>query len=247
MIHLFKFFGSHSVDVKRKEHMTTIKENLEKVNETIENILTKSGRKDEVTLVAVTKTVYPEKIIEAIKAGVTIIGENRVGEAGEKYGIITEKVQWHLIGHLQRNKVKRALPIFDMIQSIDKIETAMEIEKRAEKPVDILIEINSSEEETKSGIKPDQLLFLVDQLKKLKKVKIKGVMTIGPFTPEEKRIREAFIQTRKIFEELLEREKDPEIKYLSMGMSLDYQIAIEEGSNMVRIGSAIFGERVYTQ
>lgn len=226
--------------------MATIRENLEIVKETIENILTKSGRKDKVTLITVTKTVSPGKIIEAIKAGVTLIGENRVGEAAEKHGIITEKVCWHLIGHLQRNKVKRALPIFDMIQSIDKIETAMEIEKRAEDPVDILIEINSSGEETKSGIKPDQLLYLVDQLKRLEKVKIKGVMTIGPFTSDEKRIREAFIQTRKKFEELAEREKDPEIKYLSMGMSLDYQIAIEEGSNMVRIGSAIFGKRAYT-
>ena len=223
--------------------MATIKENFDLVMENIERSITLSGRKDKVTLVAVTKTVTHDKIIEAVKAGVKIIGENRVAEAGEKFGMVKENVIWHMIGHLQRNKVKHALQIFDMIQSIDKMETALEIEKRAVKPIDILIEINSSGEETKSGVKPDQLITLADQLKELKKVKIKGVMTIGPFTPDEKRIRKAFALTRQKFEELAEREKDPEINILSMGMSSDYQIAIEEGSNMVRVGSAIFGMR----
>ena len=223
--------------------MPTIKENLDLVMENIEKSIALSGRKDEVTLVAVTKTVSYDKIVEAVKAGVKVIGENRVAEAGEKFGMVKEKVIWHMIGHLQRNKVKHALQIFDMIQSIDKIETALEIEKRAVKPINILIEINSSGEETKSGVKPDQLFTLVDQLKELKKVKIKGVMTIGPFTSDEKRIRKTFEITRQKFEELSGAEKNPEINILSMGMSSDYRIAIEEGSNMVRVGSAIFGRR----
>ncbi len=226
--------------------MPSIKDNFELVMENIERSIAVSGGKDKVSLVAVTKTVSYDRIIEAVKAGVKIIGENRVAEAGEKFKLVNENVTWHMIGHLQRNKIKHALQIFDMIQSIDKIETALEIEKRAVKPIDILIEINSSGEETKSGVKPDQLFTLVDKLKTLKKVKIKGVMTIGPFTADEKRIREAFAVTRQRFEELAGMEKDPEIKYLSMGMSLDYRIAIEEGSNMVRVGSAIFGRRSST-
>ena len=225
--------------------MSSIKDNLEVVWENIDKTLSLSGRKGEVTLVAVTKTVSHDRIIEAVKAGVKIIGENRVAEAREKFDLVKENVVWHMIGHLQRNKVKNALQIFDMIQSIDRIETAMEIEKRAEKPIDILIEINSSGEETKSGVKPDGLFALVDQLKSLKKVKIRGLMTIGPFTSDEKRIRNAFTLTRQKFEELSAAEKDEDIKYLSMGMSLDYRIAIEEGSNMVRVGTAIFGECQY--
>jgi pyridoxal phosphate enzyme (YggS family) len=229
--------------VLNEEPMPSIKENYELVMENIERSTAVSGRKEKVSLVAATKTVSHDKIIEAVKAGVKIIGENRVAEAVEKFKQVKENVVWHMIGHLQRNKVKHALQIFDMIQSIDKIETALEIEKRAVKPIDILIEINSSGEETKSGVKPDQLFTLVDQLKKLTKIKIKGVMTIGPFTTDEKRIRKAFTATRQKFEELAGIEKDPEIKYLSMGMSFDYRIAIEEGSNMVRVGSAIFGRR----
>jgi pyridoxal phosphate enzyme (YggS family) len=222
----------------------SIKENLEKVFENIEKALSKSCRKDSVTLVTVTKTVSPERINEAVDSGVTIIGENRVQEALEKFEKVSPKVIWHLIGHLQRNKVKKALPLFSMIQSIDKIETAREIEKRADGPVDILIEINSSGEETKSGVEPDRVFQLFDQLKQLKKVVPRGVMTIGPFTSEEKLIRNAFILTRSVFDDLRAGKKIPELQYLSMGMSLDYEIAIEEGSNMVRIGSAIFGERV---
>ncbi len=224
--------------------MASIKENLESVSEKIESTLLKTGRKDKVALIVVTKTISADKITEAIRAGVQIIGENRVQEALEKHPRIKEKVSWHFVGHLQRNKVKKALPLFCMIQSIDKLETAAEIEKRALKPVDILIEINSSGEETKAGIKPDELFSLVDQLRELEMINIRGLMTIGPFTNDEKRIRESFTLMRKKFYDLKQREKDLDIRYLSMGMSSDYHIAIQEGSNMVRIGTAIFGERV---
>jgi pyridoxal phosphate enzyme (YggS family) len=150
---------------------------------------------------------------------------------------------WHLIGHLQRNKVKKALGLFQMIQSIDKLETAMEIEGRAELPMDILIEVNSSGEPTKSGVEPEGFFRLMDQLRPLKKISVKGVMTVGPLTDDEERIRNAFRLTRRIFEQLKTREPDLDIRHLSMGMSADYSIAVEEGSTMVRVGSAIYGPR----
>ncbi len=225
--------------------MGTIKENYEELVNTVNNLMNKLGRKDEVTIVVVTKTVEPERINEAIEAGVKIIGENRVQEAREKYDKVKKGVTWHLIGHLQRNKVKHALPIFSMIQSIDKVETVQEIEKRASNPVDILIEINSSGEESKHGVAPDDLFRLVDQLLNFKMIKIRGIMTVGPLTVDQKKIHEAFALTRKKYEELKYRYPELDIDYLSMGMSGDYTIAIEEGSNMIRVGTAIFGKRVY--
>lgn len=224
--------------------MGSIGENLKRVREQIETSLIKAGRKDSVTLIAVTKTIPPDRISEAIREGVKVIGENRVQEAQQKHRLIRESVSWHMVGHLQRNKVKHALPIFEMIQSIDRMETAQEIEKRATQPIDVLIEINSSGEETKSGIEPNELFSLVDTLRNLKKLNIRGVMTIGPFTDDEKSIRKAFALTREKFIELKEREKDLDINYLSMGMSSDYPLALLEGSNMVRIGTAIFGPRM---
>ena len=225
--------------------MGIIADNLKRVQETIEETLSKTGRKDSVTLIAVTKTVDPERINEAIEAGIKIIGENRVQEARDKFDKIKKGVTWHLIGHLQRNKVKHALPIFSMIQSIDKVETVREIERRAQKPVDILIEINSSGEESKYGVNPDQVFKLVDEILEYKMINIKGLMTVGPLTTDGKEIRKAFSLTRKKFDEMKDRYKELDITYLSMGMSGDYPIAIEEGSNMVRVGTAIFGPRNY--
>ena len=223
--------------------MELIKENIEKVRERIDRALNKAGRSDDVTLVAVSKTYPAELINEAIRAGVKDIGENRVGEAEQKYPKIVEGATLHLVGHLQRNKVKRALGLFSMIQSIDKVETALEIEKRAVSPVDILLEINASGEPTKSGVPPEELFGLVDKLKPLRMIQIRGVMTIGPFTDQHERIRKCFELTRRKFEELRKKEPEIDISYLSMGMSLDFEVAIEEGSNMVRIGTAIFGPR----
>ena len=223
--------------------MRTIKENVENVRERIDRALSRSGRRDEVTLVAVSKTYPVDRINEAIRAGVRDIGENRVGEAEEKHPKIIEGARLHLVGHLQRNKVKRAVGLFSMIQSIDKVETALEMEKRAVFPVDILVEINASGEITKSGVTPEGLFDLVEQLKPLNMIRIRGLMTIGPFTENEAKIRECFVLTRRRFEELQKSEPGLDIKYLSMGMSSDYEIAIEEVSNMVRIGTAIFGTR----
>jgi len=225
--------------------MVNIKENLERIHEKIEKALERSGRKDSVTLVAVTKTVEPERIIHAIECGVSIIGENRVQEALEKFKVIGNRAEWHMVGHLQRNKVKDAVKIFKMIQSIDKVETAAEIQKRTNNPIDILIEINSSGEETKYGIDPGDASKLVEEIIQMNKLRIRGIMTIGPLTDDEKLIRKAFSLTRETFEKLKNSYPELNLEILSMGMSGDYEIAIEEGSNMVRIGTAIFGERRY--
>lgn len=225
--------------------VSSIGDNLNRVQDTIDNTLAKIGRKDSVTIVAVTKTQPSEVIETALLEGISIIGENRVQEAVQKYELIGDRVRWQMVGHLQRNKVKQAVQIFEMIQSIDKVETAAEIDKRVNRPLDVLIEINSSGEDTKSGVEPAGLFKLVDGLLPLNNVRIRGLMTIGPFTDDETLIRQAFSLTRKKYEELASRYEELDIDTLSMGMSADYTAAIEEGSNMVRLGTVLFGARRY--
>lgn len=225
--------------------VSSIGDNLNRVQDTIDNTLAKIGRKDSVTIVAVTKTQPSEVIEAALLEGISIIGENRVQEAAQKHELIGDRVRWHMVGHLQRNKVKQAVHIFEMIQSIDKVETAAEIDKRVNRPLDVLIEINSSGEDTKSGVEPVGLIKLVDGILPLNNIRIRGLMTIGPFTDNETLIRQAFSLTRKKYEELASRYRELEIDTLSMGMSADYAAAIEEGSNMVRLGTVLFGARRY--
>lgn len=225
--------------------VSSIGDNLNRVQDTIDNTLAKIGRKDSVTIVAVTKTQPSEVIETALLEGISIIGENRVQEAVQKYELIGDRVRWQMVGHLQRNKVKQAVQIFEMIQSIDKVETAAEIDKRVNRPLDVLIEINSSGEDTKSGVEPAGLFKLVDGLLPLNNVRIRGLMTIGPFTDDETLIRQAFSLTRKKYEELASRYEELDIDTLSMGMSADYTAAIEEGSNLVRLGTVLFGARRY--
>lgn len=225
--------------------VSSIGDNLNRVEDTIDNTLAKIGRKDSVTIVAVTKTQPSEVIETALLEGISIIGENRVQEAAQKYELIGDRVRWQMVGHLQRNKVKQAVQIFEMIQSIDKVETAAEIDKRVNRPLDVLIEINSSGEDTKSGVEPAGLFKLVDGLLPLNNIRIRGLMTIGPFTDDETLIRQAFSLMRKKYEELASRYEELEIDTLSMGMSADYTAAIEEGSNMVRLGTVLFGARRY--
>ncbi len=225
--------------------VSSIGDNLNRVQDTIDNTLAKIGRKDSVTIVAVTKTQPSEVIEAALLEGISIIGENRVQEAAQKHELIGDRVRWYMVGHLQRNKVKQAVHIFEMIQSIDKVETAAEIDKRVNRPLDVLIEINSSGEDTKSGVEPAGLIKLVDGILPLNNIRIRGLMTIGPFTDNETLIRQAFSLTRKKYEELASRYRELEIDTLSMGMSADYTAAIEEGSNMVRLGTVLFGARRY--
>jgi pyridoxal phosphate enzyme (YggS family) len=225
--------------------VSSIRDNLNRVQDKIDTTLAKIGRKDSVTIVAVTKTQPSEVIEAALLEGISIIGENRVQEAAQKHELIGDRVRWHMVGHLQRNKVKHAVQIFEMIQSIDKVETAVEIDKRVNRPLEVLIEINSSGEDTKSGVEPEGLFKLVDGLLPLNNIRIKGLMTIGPFTNDETLIRQAFSLTRKKYEELTTRYGELEIDTLSMGMSADYAAAIEVGSNMVRLGTVLFGARRY--
>jgi len=200
-----------------------------------------------VTLMAVTKFHSADAVREAINAGITCFGENRVQEARDKYEGRSDRIELHLIGHLQRNKAKIAASLFDWVQSIDRTETARALDSSLEqigRTMDILLEVNTSGEESKSGFRTDDELFAtVDDIAVLKQLRVRGLMTIAPFTQEETRIRAAFSRLRDLFEHLRRLYPELPIDTLSMGMSNDFRIAIEEGSTLVRIGTAIFGER----
>lgn len=223
-----------------------IKENIARIKDRIKQAAEKVGRNpEEITIVAVSKTVPTDIILQAIDCGIDIIGENRVQEAKEKFAIIGNKVQWHMVGHLQTNKVKDALKIFSLIHSLDSLNLAKEIEKRAGGTVDCLIEVNTSGEQTKFGIKPEQLFEFYESLKDFKKIRIKGLMTIGPgwAITDPEASRNSFRLLHDLRDELAQA-FDQDFPILSMGMTSDFEVAIEEGSNMVRIGTAIFGPRV---
>ena len=219
------------------------------IRENIDQIL--SELPENVQLVAAAKTRQPEEILEAVEAGVKIVGENYVQEAERAYAAIGDRVKWHLIGHLQKNKVKKAVGMFDMIETVDSAELAREIDKRCAqigKIMPVLIEINSGREEQKSGVLPENAVQLVTEISILPNIKVMGLMTMGPRFGNPEDSRPYFIETRKIFEELKKLNlPDVEMKYLSMGMTNSYQIAIEEGANMVRLGSRILGERDYQE
>ncbi|MBI5749649.1 MAG: YggS family pyridoxal phosphate-dependent enzyme [Nitrospinae bacterium] len=214
------------------------------------------GRKEEsVKLVAVTKTVDVTRIKEAIEAGITIIGENRVQEAREKFreigkprktfGLLRGKeVELHLIGHLQTNKVKYIFDIFSLIHSVDSLSLAEEIQRRGENKglkTDILIEVNLSGEKTKFGILPEKAIGLIKDISKFKNINVRGLMTIPPFSESPEDSRKYFKMLRILKDDV--QKEGIEMKELSMGMSNDFEVAIEEGATMVRIGTAIFGER----
>ncbi|MFC1865279.1 YggS family pyridoxal phosphate-dependent enzyme [Chloroflexota bacterium] len=201
-----------------------------------------------VELVAAAKTRSSSEILEAVAAGIKIIGENYVREAEEAYRVIGSSVKWHLIGHLQRNKVKKAVKIFDMIESVDSIDIAIEINKHcadAGRVLPILIELNSGRESQKNGVLPKEAEKLIRQIATLKNIKVMGLMTMGPRFGNPQDSRLCFSETMSIFCWLKELSiANVEMKYLSMGMSNSYKVAIEEGANLVRIGSRIFGKRL---
>lgn len=222
-----------------------LEENLKQVKKRILAACGRVGRGPiDVRLVAVTKEVKPELIVEGIDLGIKEIGENRVQEARSKFDCVKRNVVWHMIGHLQRNKVKAALELFDMIQGVDSLRLAEEISKRADRVVGILAEVNTSGEATKFGIEPEQTYDLVKNIIRLPNLRLMGLMTIGPgwaITDPE--------ASRPCFRLLVDLKKKIEDQFsislpiLSMGMSSDFEVAIEEGSTMVRVGSAIFGPR----
>lgn len=217
-----------------------IEKNLEEITDTLPS---------NVTLVAVTKTHGTEEINKAIDRGVTDIGENKVQEILEKYPHV-KPVRWHLIGHLQTNKVKQIIDKVHLIHSIDSMKLAGEINKRAGqvgKTVNVLIQINSAGEESKFGIETAETEIMVKQiLDECENIKICGLMCIAPFDEDPDNVREYFRVVKEQYDELAKIDHENlEFKYLSMGMSHDYRVAVSEGSNMVRIGSAIFGRRNY--
>jgi pyridoxal phosphate enzyme (YggS family) len=202
-----------------------------------------------VQLVGAAKTRTPEEILEAVEAGIQIIGENYVQEAEAAFALIGPRVKWHLIGHLQRNKVKRAVPLFDMIETVDSMRLAREIDRvclKVNRTMPVLIEINSGEEEQKTGVFPSRAAALIREIAGLERVKVQGLMTMGPLAGNPEDSRPYFQVTRKLFREI-DSMKIPrvEMKYLSMGMSNSYKVALEEEANLVRIGTRIFGERHY--
>jgi len=223
--------------------MSRIVENLRSVEDRIDKAARKSGRRrEEITLVAVTKTRSVDEIREAIACGVTDIGENYVQEAEDKYAQIGDVVRWHMIGHLQRNKARHAVEFFSLIQSVDSVELAKEIGRRAEaigKTIDVLVEVRISGEVTKFGVDPDAALSLVDNIVEVSGIRLCGLMGMAPVVDNPEDVRPYFAKLRQLWEKL----PDEQRLYLSMGMTSDFEVAIEEGANMVRIGTAIFGPR----
>ncbi|MCM8758386.1 MAG: YggS family pyridoxal phosphate-dependent enzyme [Candidatus Omnitrophica bacterium] len=212
------------------------------IRENIEKILKEIPQG--VTLVAATKTRSVEEIKQAIECGITDIGENYVQEAEKKFEAIGKSVRWHLIGHLQKNKVKKALKIFDIIETVDSLELAMEISKYAQSFYPVLIEVNSAKEPQKSGVFPEDVEALIEKISKLPNIIIEGLMTMGPLVENPQDIRPYFKLTRRIFESCKKFNfPNVEMKILSMGMSDSWRIAIEEGATCIRIGTAIFGPR----
>ncbi|MBM3251403.1 MAG: YggS family pyridoxal phosphate-dependent enzyme, partial [Candidatus Omnitrophica bacterium] len=209
---------------------------------------------EEITLVCVTKGAEIDKISQAIDCGISHIGENRIQEATDKYLKLKQlykepdkfsKIRWHMVGHLQTNKVDKAVEIFDLIQSVDSLRLAKKIDSEAKKnhkTCDILIEINTSGESSKFGLKEEESLGLIEEISKLKNIRLLGLMTIGPLSADENKIRQSFRSLRELKEKIAKEMSFPNVKmqYLSMGMTDDYRIAIEEGSNMIRLGRAIF-------
>ncbi len=222
-----------------------IADNLNRVRDRISKAAEKIGRNDrDITLVCVTKAVGVAQIEEALAAGVTDIGESYVQAAEMKFGAIEHRAKWHLVGHLQTNKVKEAVKIFDVIQSVDSFRLADEISRRSEAskiPKKILIEVKTSEEATKFGVMPEQVIQLLEKISSLKYVNVIGLMTMAPFTEEPEESRPYFRRLKKLATMANSKAiRNVRIDYLSMGMTQDFEVAIEEGANILRIGHAIF-------
>jgi len=200
-----------------------------------------------VTLVAAAKTRTPGQVLQAVDAGITIIGENYVQEALAAFAVVGSRASWHMIGHLQRNKVKQAVEIFDAIETVDSLRLASEIDKRCARigrTMPVLIEINSGRESQKAGVLPEDAEDLLRGLASFKRVKVEGLMTMGPQSGDPEDARPYFEETKRLFDEMKGLQlTNIEMRHLSMGMSNSYRVAIEEGADMIRVGTGIFGLR----
>ena len=225
--------------------MSAIAENLKRVQDRIARAAHRSGRsEDAVKLIVVTKTWPADIVQQVVDAGTRILGESRVQEAQHKVAEVTNAVSWHLVGHLQRNKVKIALPLFDLIHSVDTLRLAKEISQwavRRNTPTRVLVQINTSGEASKFGVSPNAALDLVEQVDDLQGISVTGLMTIGTFDPDPETARPNFVLLRQIRDRIAIHK--PQVSALSMGMTNDFEVAIEEGATMVRVGTAIFGQR----
>ena len=226
--------------------MSSIAESLDRVREQIASAAAKSGRStDDVELVAITKTHPAEKVREAIEAGQTLFGESRVQEARAKIPDLPSNIRWHFVGHLQKNKVRQALPLFEMIHSVDSLVLAQDINRIAEDEGSyprVLLEVNVAGEGSKFGFAPDQLREQIGALLVLPRLSIEGLMCIPPLAVESEDSRKFFVEVREL-RDSLEKEFSLKLPQLSMGMTQDFSIGVEEGATLVRVGTAIFGER----
>jgi pyridoxal phosphate enzyme (YggS family) len=218
----------------------SIDRNVREIQRRIAAACERAGRSaDDVALVAVTKTIDSPAIEEAFRAGVRHFGENRVQEAApkiERLATIRPELTWHMVGHLQTNKAKTAVDIFDIIQSVDSLRLAEELSRRSQRRLPVLVEVNVGGEESKSGLPPSRLEEAAERIAKLPNLRVDGLMTIAPWVEDAEEVRPVFRHLRQIRDAL-------GLRHLSMGMSGDFEVAIEEGATMVRIGRAIFGER----
>jgi len=230
--------------------MGTIAENLERVREQIAQAAAKAGRAgDEIQLVAITKTHDAEKVREAIEAGQILFGESRVQEARAKIPELPSNLRWHFVGHLQKNKIRHALPLFEMIHSVDSLALAEDINRIAEEEgmhPRVLLEVNVAGEGSKFGFDPEKLGNEMEALLALPRLSIEGLMTIPPIVEEAEASRKYFVDLREL-RDALEQDFDLKLQQLSMGMTNDFAIAAEEGATLVRVGTAIFGERARTK
>jgi pyridoxal phosphate enzyme (YggS family) len=228
---------------------TDVSSNISLIRQRIEAASARSGRDPRsVRLMAVSKTIAPERIREALEAGVILLGENYVQEAREKIPAIGHAAEWHMIGHLQTNKVKYVVNLFDWIHSVDRLELARELDKRAgnnNRRLNVLIEVNVSGEESKNGMEPDAALELARQVSLFPNISVRGLMTMPPYSDNPENSRPYFQALRKLRDEI-SAAAIPNIRMdeLSMGMTDDFEVAIEEGTTIIRVGRAIFGKRV---
>ena len=229
--------------------MGSIADNLARVKERMAEAAIRSGRRpDSVKLVGVTKTVEVDRIKEAVSAGLQIVGENYIQEARDKIRELESPVNWHFVGRLQTNKAKYAVRLFDLIQTVDSFRLAKELNRRTQplgRAIPILIQINLASETSKGGVNPTQCLSLIKQVSTLEYLQVRGLMTMPPFFDQPERARPYFAQLRKLSQEITEAQLPGiEMNELSMGMSGDFETAIEEGATLIRVGTAIFGERL---
>lgn len=227
-----------------------LKDQLQEVEKRIQAACDRAGRKrEEVTLIAVSKTKPVETLQEAYDLGVRIFGENKVQELTAKYEALPKDIHWHMIGHLQTNKVKYIIDKAELIHSVDSLKLAETIEKEAAKHdliADILVEVNVAEEESKFGMKMEEVIPFVEKVSAFTHVRVRGLMTIAPFVEDPEENRSIFADLHKLYIDIKKKNHDNDtVSVLSMGMTNDYEVAIEEGATMVRVGTGIFGARNY--